>query len=368
MKIRLAALITTCAAALLWYAEPLKSQNLAGICVSSKASRSDVIEACTALIEVEDTTPEYLHLFLTERAWAHMCNSSSQRALADADRALGLQPFNVKTRVLRARIHAANGDHETARKDYDLAVELAPENSYAHWNRARYLERQGERSAAFQGYQRVLELNPDASNAAMYSASHLFDTGKYQEALDLTFEAEEKWPDKRWIYDTRIQVHLMQGGDVHSALQAAKKAIALSDKTTTEHFYPIVIHLSIGDDHDGVEAVEHYAEWAAKKFQSELSPLGRIQQKLFGDPLYWEKRKILLRGMIYAAAGRGDLAHPELLEFVERSGPSGREVLEHLAEKEGAKLPEEDRLSAESIVEAYIELQLSEAPSWVGRK
>ncbi len=100
MRVRLAALITVCAAALLWFGPSPETEDPAGICVSTKAPRSDVIAACTNLINAQITTSEYRHLFLTERAWAHRRNGSFKRAVADVDHALALQPENVTAQVV----------------------------------------------------------------------------------------------------------------------------------------------------------------------------------------------------------------------------------------------------------------------------
>lgn len=203
MTVRLAALITTCAAALLWYSEPLKSEDLAGTCVSSKAPRSDVIAACTNLIEDEGTTPEFRHLYLTERAWSYRSDDKFDLAIADVDHALEMQPDNYKTWILRAKIHEANDDHELALADYDKAVEIGSESSFTHWKRARFLDCHGNRSEAFKGFQRALDLNPNASNAAYYMVVYLFDTDGFEQAALEIEDAIKRWPHKIWPYEAK---------------------------------------------------------------------------------------------------------------------------------------------------------------------
>ncbi|MDA7965164.1 tetratricopeptide repeat protein [Ruegeria sp.] len=368
MKVRFAALITACAAAFVWYAEPLKSENLAGLCVSSKTPRPVVIAACTSLIEAKDVPPDYRHLFLTERAWAHRCNGHYDKAIADVDHALKLQPQNVKTRVLRARIHAANGNSQAAREDYDLAVEQSPENSYTHWNRARYLEKQGARSEAFQGYQRVLDLNPEASNAAKYIASYHFAAEEYEKALAVVSDAKTRWPDLYWIYNTQIQLDIIHTQDVKSALNAAEKIIALSDTPAMKFIAPAAVHLTIGDDKKGIETVERYAAWYEESVAAKRSLWDWITGKSPDHLVPGESGEAFIKGIFYLVFARDDLARPQLLQFWEMSDQATWEHFVRHVERRGTEVQRTGKENGVAIIDAYIEQELSKAPRWAGRK
>ncbi len=280
MKVRILAMITALTALALWYFEPNKREELAATCVSSKAARSKVIAACATLIDDQNTSPEYRHLFLTKRAWAQSCNRNPNQAIADANQALNLQPRNYKTRVLRAKIHAVNGDHQDALADFDSAVAIEPTASYTHWNRARYLDRQGEDEKAFNGYQRALQLNPNASNAMQYLVDHLLDRGQCEHALEIVAQAQERWPDLSWVYERQVHLDIVHTKNLDSALAAAEKAASLSDSRGAKFIFPAAVHLTIGDDLRGIEYVHDYAKDHVMQKKRELSWLRRIERRL----------------------------------------------------------------------------------------
>ena len=352
------------AAAALWVFEPLNPEGLAQTCVSSKAPRTEVIAACTNLIEAGDVTPDYQHLFLTKRAWAHRCDGHYELAIADVDRALSLQPENVKTMVLRARIHDANGNHDAAKADYDRAVDTAPENHYTHWNRARYLDRHGERDEAYLGYQKVLELDPDASNAAKYMAHYLYDRKKYEKALGVVTDATDRWPGQRWVYGLKVELDIVHTKDVEGALASAEKAIGMYESPVMKFLFPAAIHLTIGDEQAGIDAVNRYADWFVLRQEQKVSAWDRITAIISEKSDFGEDEKPLRRGIAYAILARADLARPELLQFVEKTGSAGKKEILKWAKKDSELFALNVDSSAERIVDAYVEQEISDPPRW----
>lgn len=362
MKVRLAALITTCAAGLLWYSEPLKSEDLAGVCVSSKAPRSEVVAACTSLIGAEDTTPEYRHLFLTERAWAHSCNGSYERAIADVDRALELQPENYKTRILRAQIHASNNEHGLAMADYDEAVEMGPEASFTHWRRARYLDEQGKNDEAYVGYQQVLELNANASNAAKHVVTYLTKTQQFQSAYSMATEAETKWPDQTWVYEEQVKFHVLRTGNSDQALDVLDRLFASKPNSKYELLGRALIHLQIGDENKGIQFVEAYAELDIGKWNEEQSYPNKIERFIWGRSEDEIRRLFLTRGLLFELLGRRDLARVELHRMFNETGSDGegymRDLLARLGVSSGLKADQ----SGISVVDQLINVYLDHEP------
>lgn len=359
MKVRFAALSTICAAALLWYTEPLKSQDLAATCVSSKTPRSDVIAACTALLNDPETTPEYQHLFLRERAWALSCNRKSKRAIADINRALELQPRNYKTMALSGKILAASGDHQKALASFDQAVALGPAVSYTYWNRARYLDRQGDDEKAFADYKRVLELNSNASNAAKHMAFYLFDQQEYEQALTVVKEAAEKWPDKAWVHGELAKIHIFYTENAAQALSSVAKMQELSPDSQVDIFGRALVHLQIGDEREGIRLVDVFVRDARSQRDSELDFLERLARHIWTDENEGLEREHRGRAAIYEYLGRRDLARIEYHNLFEKTGLNGENVMERVLVKNdlstdvGANSKGSDRLNL--LLDRYLD-------------
>lgn len=314
MKLRIAAIFIFSITILFWYTEPFKTKDLAATCVSTTAPRAEIIAACTTLIEANETTPEYRHLFLTERAWAYSCDAGYDLAVADVNGALALQPENVKTRVLRARIHAAGGDHVAARADYDAAVEIAPEISYSHWNRARYLDKQGDRAAALPGYQRTLELNPNANNAAIEIIDIQLQNQEYDAALTSIRDAEKKWPGKKWVYQALTRVHVLHTADIEEALKAVEKINELEAKPEKFIYNKALIHLQIGDEATGIQLVNDLSRSQAAGLIAE-EKIGK--QSDFEQSNKFKENVLLGEFHAFEAMGRRELARRTFHKLLE---------------------------------------------------
>ncbi len=370
MKVRLAALITACTAALLWYAEPLKSEDLAGTCVSSKVLRSDVIAACTTLIEDPDTTPEHLQLFLTERAWAHKCNDRFERAIADVDRALELQPGNYKTLALRAQIHASAGNHDAALRDYDEAIEIAPNASFTHWKKARYLDEHGDRDEALQGYQRALDLNPKALYAAKSVVRFHIGNGDYEKALGTAQPAARSWPEESSFHNALIRIHVAHTGDATEALNAVSRRFELAPNLRMEMLVRALVHLQIGDEGKGVQIVDSYARHQLSEPASDVGLLERIGRYFWEEPHANLHDQLIGRALVFELCGRRDLARRALYRMFGELGLDGEAKMTNILSREGLKPDVEIELGGgvrlDQLIDQYldhIEIRLGWLPA-----
>ena len=104
----------------------------------------------------------------------------TDKALADYEKAIDLDPSYDKTYNNRAIIFDKKGQTEEALADYDKAIALNPFFDKAYFNRALVYEKKGQLDKALMDYDKVIALNPYYDKAYLgigiiYSKAGLFD-------------------------------------------------------------------------------------------------------------------------------------------------------------------------------------------------
>src|SRR5216684_4899573 len=106
---------------------------------SCNAEEADiVIPACTRLIETEKLDPKDRSAALSSRATAYWRKHDYDRAIADADKAIELNPKNSNAYMRRGASYGNKGDYDRAFADENKAIELDPRNFKAYSNRGAY--------------------------------------------------------------------------------------------------------------------------------------------------------------------------------------------------------------------------------------
>ena len=104
----------------------------------------------------------------------------TDKALADYEKAIDLDPSYDKTYNNRAVILDKKGQTDKALADYDKAIALNPSFDKAYYNRALVYEKKGQLDKALMDYDKVIALNPYYDKAYLgigiiYSKAGLFD-------------------------------------------------------------------------------------------------------------------------------------------------------------------------------------------------
>ena len=104
--------------------------------------------------------PRLASFAVMKRGTCYYAKHNIDRAVADYDQALRLDPKNAAAYDNRGNALHARGDWDGALKDYNESMRLNSRNPYVYVNRASVLMALGDLSGAFADYAKALTLNP----------------------------------------------------------------------------------------------------------------------------------------------------------------------------------------------------------------
>ena len=131
---------------------------------SDCAQREDfdrTLRGCTQIIgRGEQETREWRATAYVYRGNAYFKNSEFDRAIADYNKAIELDPRDAITFNNRGLSYFEKGEYERAIADNTTAIELDPKYAPAYNGRGLAYERQGDKEKAGADYRKVLEIDP----------------------------------------------------------------------------------------------------------------------------------------------------------------------------------------------------------------
>ena len=122
-------------------------------------------------------------------------NGDYERALADIDEAIKLQPHMAGLYINRAFIRYKLDSYNGAMADYDYALTLEPLNSTALFNRGLLLTEVSANDLALEDFNRVLELDPDDYRALYNRAMIHRAKGNTEAAIADITRVAERFPE-----------------------------------------------------------------------------------------------------------------------------------------------------------------------------
>jgi len=189
-------------------------------------------------------TPEFdqaqVHL---ERGRALLGQGQHQRAIAEFDRAIELDPDQVEAYASRGFAHIQLGQFERGIADYDQAIELAPDNPTLYNDRGFAYSEVGDYERAILDYDRAIELDPNHVHVDYTYNNRGFAYGnleEYEQAFRDFGRALELNPNNAWIYFNRalIRIHMGQSTraipDLERSLELGDPPLDPERRTRTE--------------------------------------------------------------------------------------------------------------------------------------
>jgi tetratricopeptide (TPR) repeat protein len=178
-----------------------------------------------------------------ERAIIYQRNGQYDRAIADYDEAIRLDPPNVSALFNRGTLYYKQGEYDRALSDFDEVLRRDPENGLAHYYRADLYFLKGEYDLAVEDYD---ESMPDGTEDEDYDEAIWADRevdalrfyrrgfayshkGRYEWAIDDYNEAIRLDPQKAVFFVARADARLAKD-DFDGALADYDEAIRLNPK------------------------------------------------------------------------------------------------------------------------------------------
>lgn len=197
---------------------PAGAQDATGEALSADCSQSESpilrIEACTRLIEGSEDGEGNPAWAFTNRALAYERTGRLDRALADLNTALLLDPEYAVGYNNRGNLHARMGNLDAALADHAQAVELEPDYIEAWFNLGADFRDVGELEEAVAAYGAALGLDPDYVDALTDRAAVLCQLGE----VDASVADRLKLLDLGQFSARELQVFLRDRGYYDAAI------------------------------------------------------------------------------------------------------------------------------------------------------
>jgi lipoprotein NlpI len=126
----------------------------------SKPSTEQLIQGCTAIIQSKRETNKTRSSAFFNCGRSHANNGDYDRAIADYNEAIRLDPENASAYNSRGNANQAKGDHDHAIADYTEAIRLDPKYAPAYNNRGLTWYLKGGYDPAITDFNEAIRLNP----------------------------------------------------------------------------------------------------------------------------------------------------------------------------------------------------------------
>jgi lipoprotein NlpI len=208
-RVALPAYLRSCAASLflLLAAAAAHAQDSDVERCSSVTGKPDLaIQHCTRAIDSGKLSGETLAQMHYNRAIEWTAKGDHDRAIADYDAAIRINPKFTDAYFNRGNAWGSKGDPDRAIADYDVALNLNPKDPSAHIARAVELMVKGDYARAVAGYDTALKLDPKSGIAVHGRGRANFYGGDAQRAvadLERAWRTEPSLYTAAWLYLAR---------------------------------------------------------------------------------------------------------------------------------------------------------------------
>ncbi|MFB0535167.1 MAG: tetratricopeptide repeat protein [Anaerolineae bacterium] len=162
------------------------------------------------------------------RGNAYADKGDLDRAIADYDQAIQLQPDLAAAYNNRGTAYGQKGDYDRAIADFDWAIKLQPDLAEAYNNRGLTYRRKGEIDRAIADYDQAIQLQPDYADAHFNRGLAYADDGDNDHAIADFTKAIKLEPDDAGAYYNRGLTY-KQNGQENKAIADFEKCLELNN-------------------------------------------------------------------------------------------------------------------------------------------
>jgi tetratricopeptide (TPR) repeat protein len=126
------------------------------------------------------------------------------KAIADLNEVMRMGPHNTERKAqylsFRGRCYLEKGEYDKANTDINEAVDLKPSNGFLLKNLAELYRKQGNYDKAIANYNKLIRLNPSYAEYFAERGSTYYDKGDYKNAVADLKEAGRLIPNRQYRY------------------------------------------------------------------------------------------------------------------------------------------------------------------------
>ena len=189
------------------------------------------IDACSDLLALVDKDPttdsDFKSVTYHNRGLAYGNKGDFDRAIADFNKAIELNPNSNEAYNSRGIAYSSKGDFNSAIADFSKAIKLNPNSAEAYSIRGLAYIRQENFDHAIADFNKAIELNPNSNEAYNTRGVAYSKKGNFDHAIADFNKAIELNPNSNEAYNSR-GIAYSSKGDFNSAIADFSKAIEIA--------------------------------------------------------------------------------------------------------------------------------------------
>ena len=210
------------------------SYSAAADCDTPQDPEAAIID-CTQSINSGKWKGRYLAAFYSNRAAAYHDKGDLDRAVADLNEAIRLDPKLAMAFNNRGAAYNEQGDNDRAIADYNEAIRIDPKLAMAFTNRGNAYHDKGDNDRAIADYNEAIRLNPKSGMAFHNRAVAYLEKDELDRAIADYSEAIRIDPEDASAFNGRGAAYRAKG-DFDRASADHNVAIRLNPKSSVAYF------------------------------------------------------------------------------------------------------------------------------------
>lgn len=197
-------------------------------CDTKELGTPDVrIRNCTALIESRRESAIDRSVAYSNRGMVYRGKGDNDRALADYNEAIKLDPNNAKAYNNRGNLYDDRGDRDRAIADFNQAIKLDPTFAVAYNNRGTAYSNKGDNERALADYNAAIRIDPKYAEPVANRGGVYLDKHDYARAIaefTLAIRVDPKFAN---AYNGRCLARALVGRELREALADCDESLRL---------------------------------------------------------------------------------------------------------------------------------------------